>query len=328
MFNRMKTASFGSIAMIGAVFTLTATDGLAAVKGNKKKGMRHQRAAFRAINVGDIDTGLVELEAAYNAYPHPKFLYNIAVAQEQKPNNCQRAHLAYLRFFNKCLGCRTESLGKSRHDRLLNRCMVPLTIRTVPAGVRITIDEEDLEGMTPIVTKVWAGSRRIAAKLKGYEDEIVDVAVLESTPREVVIRLLMAKGAESVVGDGADSRKPPLQVVGAISEASEKESIPNWAIWTTALTAVVAGGLGVGLGVAAQNEADRVNSNGSLRPAVRADLGDGAQDIAIGANVAFALAGVAAVSTVVLLLWPKTPGDGAIGAEGDLAGPSALSIRW
>ena len=291
-----------------------------AIKGDKAAAEAHQKAAFRAINSGDLDTGLIELEAAYLDYPDPKFLYNIAVAQEQKPNNCRPAHKAYEHFLDKCDGCRTESLARSRLERLLNRCVVSLTVKTVPAGASVTIDGKPEDGVTPLIAKVWAGERRVVATLDGYAAEEQVAAVLQDTPRDLVMQLVPAGLA---IGD-ASTVSPSAQLAAA---AADERGIPSWAIWTTATAAAVAGGIGIGLGVAAQSEADSINSNPNLRPSTRAEDGDGAQNMATIANVAYGVAGAAAIATVVMLLWPEL-GDGDDSSSPKTAQPGAVSFTW
>ncbi len=288
------------------------------IKGDKKKAEERQKAAFRAINSGDLDTGLVELQAAYLAYPDPKFLYNIAVAQEQKPNNCRVAHQAYEDFFAKCEGCRTEKLARSRVERLLTRCLVPMTIKSVPSGASVIIDGKKAEGVTPMVTRVWAGERKVVAELDGYQTTEAVAAVLEATPRDVIIEL---------VKTGSLPGPTPSESLAVTTVSKQAEpSVPSWAIWTSAAAAVVAGGVGIGLGVAAQSEADSVNSNANLRPSARAQQGDDAESLATGANVAYAVAGAAAITTVVLLLWPELAGSDAPGTVGPTS--SGVSIAW
>lgn len=353
------------------------------VRGDKAAAERHKAEAFRAINYGDLETGLVELEAAYAAYPHPDFLYNIAVVQEQRANNCQVAHAAYGRFLEACEGCKLLNLGRTRRERLEKRCRVQVTVRSEPSGARIAWDGEPRTGTTPMVLQVWAGKHRLAAEAEGYARTEVEAVVLEETPADFQIRL---EPAAEAIGQLRIVNRPPGSVVrvdgeiargerlsaaagdrevdirlrdgravalvrdvrpGAVTTvdvAQELARAPNLSLavdsspppdakgiaaWTSAGVGAAAAAVAVGLGVVASSDADALNDDPNLRPSDRAARGDDARALATGANVAFAVAGTAAATALVLWLWPDAGDDPLVLGVGPAAdGTVQAGLRW
>lgn len=332
-----------------------------AIEGDETKAEKHKLAAFRAINHGDLETGLAELEEAYRAYPHPNFLFNIAVVEEQRPNNCPAAHAAYLRFFKKCESCESEGLAQSRFARLEGRCLVPVRLSTEPPGARVYIDGEEQTGTTPLALRLWAGRHSVVAERDGYERTERPVVVLEGTPSDIELALPaieapgrlrltnLPSGARAmvdgeVVGEGEVELPAGVHAVeltlrdgrtftvyrnllpgevATVDAGVEANGAPfgaavapvkrgpaTWPFWTSLGVTAVSAGVGVGLGIAATSKADEVNGDEDLRPDLRVEQGDEAEAMATGANVAFAVAGVGAATTVLVWLWPSITGKG------------------
>ncbi|MEM7674712.1 MAG: hypothetical protein AAF449_01775, partial [Myxococcota bacterium] len=118
--------------------------------------------------------------------------------------------------------------------------------------------------------------------------------------------------------------EPPAPLTPPSAEASAAvQNTPKWPLW--ALTGLTAASLGVGIGfgIAAQSEADGLQDRGcpSAAACTDADVDSAAQKAMI-ADIMYATSGVAAIATVLMLIYNlDDPAPVAVGV-----GPSGVSV--
>ena len=144
--------------------------------------------AFELARRGENDQALDRLKKAYILYPEPSILFNIAGLEDLKTNNCRVAHTAFTAFIEQCGTCDLRSAGESRLERIKEKCLVELTIETVPSGATIFLDE-DMIGLAPVRVKHLAGRVTLRAEHEEYTSYDEVVIIKENTPYRKVLTL-------------------------------------------------------------------------------------------------------------------------------------------
>ncbi len=151
----------------------------------KKTPSPEVRALFRQATLkareGDPKEAARLYELAYERYPHPDILFNIAASKAEVPNNCRRAHAAYERFIAACKKCRNRTLGLRRLELLEDQCRVQVVVRSEPMGAEVLVDGQR-RGQTPITFRAWPGMLKLSLRKSGYAALEETLTVVEATP--------------------------------------------------------------------------------------------------------------------------------------------------
>lgn len=251
-----------------------------------------------------------KFEEAYAVRPHPVIYFNIGRCHEQLGDTAKalRAYRDYLRLLPDAQDKEnvTDAIANLER-RLREKGVQQLMVFADPPQARIVVDGQDL-GRSPATVELVAGNHTMMVTAEGYEKVERSFVMQTTRATEMTITLRPVASAplasdapkvEPAVNLGPSAPPPPVIVAAP-------EAAPKPRVWTYVAggAAVVSMGVGVGLGVVANNTAERMR--GEVRPQGEVQaLHDRAQSMATGANVAYGVAAVAAATAIVLFFVEK-----------------------
>ncbi len=180
---------------------ILATPVVAPAKEPNSKAKRFDKLGKKAYGKKDWDEAIAAFEAAFQADPIPKFLYNTARAYEKK--NDHRQAIEYL---EKYLGKVTDPKEREdASDRLsilqikLRKTRSPVKI-TAPPGALITAKgaEETVQAKGTLSSWLPFGAYEVSVTLKGFKDDARTVVVKADDNAKIEITL-----------DKVPDKKPP-----------------------------------------------------------------------------------------------------------------------
>jgi hypothetical protein len=176
-----------------------------------------------------------------------------------------------------------------------------LRLESTPAGAEITLDQRAL-GRTPIgPIAIAAGLHRVAARRSGFRAEWREILVAPETSLELRLHL----------------RRAPAWY-------RTKRALGAIALGLSA--AATAAGLWLGHSARAFEEELRfVERAGALSQSRYVELSNGATSRALAANATFGIAGAAAVTGIILLLWDRASPAKSARLR---ASPSGLAVKF
>lgn len=229
----------------------------------------------------DWPGSIAEFERAYSVVPDEVFLLAIAFAYQKWGGHCQETLRGFARYFAACETCKTGDVAKKRWAQAKDQCEVTVTIQTDPPGAALTVDDEGV-GAAPYIALMMVGDHRVVASMDGYLS--AERPFLLGPVRQQTIDLPL---------EIASSAQVPRDDL-----SSESRMRPGWPFWTAVTATVVAGSVGAVLGLLASSGAD---TRGQITDPAAYEASDRVvQNRALGANVAFGVAGVAALSAIGL----------------------------
>lgn len=253
----------GCPAMSFAQSETAASTGDDAARSRARLHLQQGRAFFMA---GNFEGAAVEFEAAYRIRPHPTVLFNIAQCYERLFRYAA-ARDAYERFLRTAAADEPDRAAATERIAALDTVLSVVVIRTNVRRAQVWIDGR-LEGVAPGRVRVEAGRHRIELRAPGYLPEATQVDLAGSREQEITLRMSRNEGG---------GVHPALFV-------------------TAAGVAVVAAGVGAGLGVHALDLSDEYERN----PARTREQQSEGDTIAAVADVLFVSAGVLALTAGVL----------------------------
>ncbi len=181
-----------------------------------------------------------------------------------------------------------------------------ITLTGVPEGATVRVGDEVVEGDR---VEVSAGAHRVRVEADGMVPFRAEVEVGAGATVDVVVRI-EAIPIKPVVGPGVEPR--PLAPSASSEEAAFEVPVATWVL---AGAAVASAGAAIGLGVVAvEGESDtrEYGAKPGADPLIWDRMRDDADGLALGANIAWGIAGAAAIGSVVLLfvLQPDELGSG------------------
>ena len=288
-------------------------------------------AGKKLYDQGKYGEAVLKFEEAYKARPHPIIFFNIGKCYELigesgkgETGKALRAYRDYLRGVpdasdKAAVGDSIANLERKLKDRGLQQVLVFAD----PATATIEIDGKPL-GASPASTELTPGPHKLVARAEGYTPIERSFTMSAVRSQEVTINLA-AVGETPPVGDAPkkdDGLKQPSNAslaepapatpapAGAPAEAVVAKKPPpaktggkRLFTWVAAGGAVVAGGVGAGLGVMAGGAATELHcaSCAATRDRTQTDaLVSKANSMALGANVSYGVAGAAALTAVIL----------------------------
>lgn len=255
---------------------------------------------------------IAKFEEAYALKPSPVLFYNIGRCHEQLGDvpKALRSYRDYLRMAPDAKDKDTVNDAIANLERRLKeKGLQQLLVFADPPNATIEVDGKVL-GNSPASVELSAGNHRLVVKADGFEPADRSFVMQTARATEMTINLRpVAKGTEPAV-DAPKKDEPkvatltPSRDVTSTGPTDVKQTAEPvrkkgrlWT-WVAGGAAVASAGAGVGLGVASQSAADKTNMPPmGLTPRQQADA---AQGLATGANVAYGVAGAAAVTAVVL----------------------------
>lgn len=280
-------------------------------------------AGKKLYDLGKYGEAVVKFEEAYVARPHPIIFFNIGKCYELmgesgkgETGKALRAYRDYLRALpdasdKVAVGDSIANLERKLKDRGLQQVLVFAD----PATATIEIDGKNL-GVQPASTELAPGPHKLIAKADGYTPVERSFTMSAVRSQEVTINLAPVGSGTPAVADAPknDGLKQPNNSVTEPTPTTTSSTPPESIVakkpppkkggtrvftWVAAGGAVVAGGVGAGLGVMAGGASSELK--GSQHTRMEADaLVSKANSMSLGANVAYGVAGAAAVTAVIL----------------------------
>lgn len=170
-----------SLCLLAAVFLIAGT-ARADDRDEARKAFADGQAADKA---EDWQTAIEHYQHAYDLVPHHFALYNIARDYERL-GQLREASVWYARYVEAA----PPGPDRDKATRLLGELKLrpgKLTVKSMPAGARVTIDQQKV-GVTPWTGPVKGGDHRVAVELEGQRDER-DVTLEFGEPETVEIEL-------------------------------------------------------------------------------------------------------------------------------------------
>ena len=274
-------------------------------------------AAQQLYQASKFADALKKFEEAQALKPHPVIVFNIARCQEllgQLPQ-ALKSYREYLRLSPAAADKDAVAAAIAVLEKKLPApSSQQLVVNAEPAASVVTIDGKRL-GVTPVTAELSAGEHALEVSAEGFETLKRKVNLAPQRTLELNITLKPLPVPKPV--EVAEVKKPPPPVEDAPkkdplltpTEAPVEslvtlptEPAPRRRVftWVAGGTAVVAAGVATGLGVGAMNNMSDLR-NGTLHNKEDANaMAENATGLATGSNVAWGLAGAAAITAVVL----------------------------
>ncbi len=281
-------------------------------------------AGKKLYDQGKYADAVLKFEEAYAARPHPIIFFNIGKCYELlgetgkgETGKALRAYRDYLRAIPDASDkvAVNDSIANLER-RLKDRGLQQVTVFAEPATARIEIDGKDV-GLSPASTELKPGPHTLVAKAEGFEPLERSFTMSAVRSQEVTVSLKPGATPGIPVSDApkkddlkqpatASITDPPATPIANTAPELTRKVPPPPArkrvfTWVAAGVAVAGAGAGAGLGVVSMGASNDLKKLEPTRTREQADALVGkANSMALGANVSYAVAGVAAVTAVVL----------------------------
>jgi len=250
---------------------------------------------------------IAKFEEAYLVRPHPVITYNIGKCYEQlgETARAMRAYRDYLRLSPNADDRETVSDAITNLERRLReKGLQQLMVFAEPPSARVSIDGKDL-GNPPVSIELIAGNHTLTVTADGFEK--VERAFVMQLARATEMTFALRPVAPVADVPRADPALQPTASTALTPAPTVTEPVEKKArVWTWVAGGVAVAGLGagIGLGAAAAGKATEYNTV-THDPAVAAQLRADSLSLATGANISYAVAGVAAITAVILFIAEK-----------------------
>lgn len=290
-------------------------------------------AGKKLYDQGKYGEAVVKFEEAFAARPHPIIYFNIGKCYELMGDSGKgetgkglRAYRDYLRALPDASDKQAVQDSIANLERKLKeKGLQQVLVFAEPATARIEIDGKDI-GVQPASTELKPGEHKLVAKADGHET--LERTFTMSAVRSQEVTVTLKAGTPGIPPSDApknDDLKQPTANNGTGSavtpngsgtttttsanpEVTKRPPPPvakkgRLFTWIAAGGAVVAGGVGAGLGVVAGGADSKLHDKTAASTRTRAEadqLVATAGSMSLGANVCYGVAGAAAVTAVIL----------------------------
>ena len=270
----------------------------------KDPGVRSKElfaVAKKLYEQGRYADAVKKFEEAYEAKSHPVLLFNIGKCYEQlgDPPRALRSFRDYLRLAPEATDQQAIKDAISNLERKLReRGVQQVLIFADPPVARIEVDGKDL-GVSPASVELTAGSHPLVVKAPGFETLERTVNVSLQHVSEVSVALTAVVVSDTPTKSPELAPRPPPEATAPAVVAAQPAQRHRVATWVAGGVAVAGLGAAIGLGVVANSAANDLHASQHTRLEADALVGR-ASTMALGADVAYAVAGTAAITAVVL----------------------------
>jgi tetratricopeptide (TPR) repeat protein len=273
---------------------------------------------------GEYAQAARRFEQAQKLKNHPSLWFNVGRCYEQlkEPGPALRAFRSYLFALPQAADrVAVEASVVKMHKLLQTKSQTQLVIRSTPVA-SVTVDGVE-RGTSPVFVELSSGVHQVALSADGFEktERTVTVAIEKLPEATFELVPVVAAAVEAPVDIPLKPKtlamRPALAASPPQVESALKPQQPparRVATWVLAGTAVAAAGAGVGLMLGAQGASNELLA----RPHPRAEadaLVARTQGFSLGSNIAYGVAGAAAVTAVILFF-----------VEGGTTGPRAETL--
>jgi hypothetical protein len=286
-----------------------------AAEANTEKARTAFQAAQALYQAGRFADALTKFQEAQALKPHPVIVFNIARCHEQL-GALPQALAAYREYLRLSPEATDRDAVQSSIASLEKR--VPrnqqLVVSVEPAAAVVKVDGKKV-GASPATIELPAGEHSLEVSAEGYEPFKRSFTMSAQRPLEMNVSLsakvaVVAPMVAPVVAADAPTRPAELAPLDAppmpplVSQPDEPRRGRTFT-WIAGGTAIASGAVATGLGIAANATAADIRS-GQVRQTRELDgIATQAQGLATGANVAWVVAGTAAVTAIVLFFVEK-----------------------
>jgi len=256
-----------------------------------------------------------KFEEAYRLKPHPTIFFNIGRCYEQLGdiNKALKNYREYLRIVPdaKDRELVTDAIANLER-RLKEQGVQHLSVLSDPTGTRVSVDGKYV-GLTPLAIELPPGNHRLTLAKDGYETVEKGFVLAADKSMELEVSLKMAAPAAPPPPPPVAAKPEPAKAEPAksatltpASSAVTKEGEQKPGFLSQRKIALAAGGGAVVAGVAGLIMGILADSSAKTLLGMQHDgaeaqrLHDQAKQMAMGANIAYAIAGVALVAAVVM----------------------------
>jgi tetratricopeptide (TPR) repeat protein len=258
---------------------------------------------------------IAKFEEAYVVRPHPVIFFNVGRCHEQLGETAKalRSFRDYVRLAPdaKDRDAVNDAIANLER-RLREKGLQQLLIFAEPSTARIVVDGKEL-GTSPSSVELVAGNHTLTVAAEGFEKVERSFAMVTTRATEMTITLRpltkdtlasdAPKAAPTLNPEDGPPPPPPL----VTTQASPKK---GGKVWTYVAGGVAVAGLGagIGMGVVASGKANELVKPANGQPHSQDEatqLRDAAVSMSTGANVAYAVAGAAAVTALILFFVEK-----------------------
>jgi tetratricopeptide (TPR) repeat protein len=319
MINRRRPNALRRSLLLTVVLSLVPGGLLAAPKAPNARAQRFDRIAKSAYTQKDYAEAIVAFEAAYQADPMPRFLYNIGRCHE-KAGNLARAADTMRQFLAIA---KDEEDRRDARDRLdivllkLGKSHGRVRIGASPGGatVRFEKGEDVMEGHAPYDQWMPAGewSLSITAPDHLAHKELVKIrkgktnqmtVKLEKEAEVLPVAAIAAPPPQPEPEPTAATAPPPREPIAA-ADADADDGGAGWITWAALGTGGALLASGVVFGIVSHglvSDLEDMKSSDSGVQKGRVDATDAyARRYALAANILLVTGGVAALTGVALL---------------------------
>jgi len=265
------------------------------------------------------EDAIAAFEAAWEADPLPRFLFNLGRCHERAGHLARAAH-----YFQRYLREAPDAADAGKVEALVKVLRVKLKkqfgevrVATRPAGalVQVTGGDESAEGLSPFSEWVPFGEYSLAIRLEGYLPHQRTIVVKPRSPIDLRLRLRREGGEVEEVGDGEDGEDGWGGDDEGFEDAGEPGGAPpppgggtHWP--STAAISLGAGLLAAGALVGLLAYQDVTERDGLVQESLTGDVrlaqvreqDAAARSKALVANVLFGAGALSAVAGAVLWL--------------------------
>jgi hypothetical protein len=267
---------------------------------------------------GDVAGALEKFEAAYVTFPSPKLMFNIGQADRDLGRPVEAIE-AFQRFLAEASDASPETLADAHKSVAeLRKKLGKVRIDCDTAGAEVSVDGKTV-GVTPLPELIWTtpGRHQVAAIHVSAAPTIETVDVEAGSTRTVALRLIPLVAPVAPAPAPASEAAPTLGLQAPPpTSPSPSNTSEGWLLgrkwtWVAAGSTVLLAAGAITAGVLMKSKFDSLrNSCGAGNPdrpgCTQSDI-DSVSSRQTTANVFWALAGAAAVTTGVLFYFEGRP---------------------
>jgi hypothetical protein len=292
----------------------------AAEQGDVKKAKELFQSGQRLYKQARYAEAIAKFEEAYLVRPHPVIYFNIGKCQEQLGETAKalRAYRDYLRLAPDAKDKETVSDAIANLERRLReRGMQQLMVFADPPNAHIAVDGKEL-GSSPASVELIAGNHTLTVTAEGYEkvERSFVMQTTRATEMTISLRPAGAPKNEPIATDvpkaetkPATTEPPPPTPPLVVSQPVEAKKTGRLWTYVAGGVAVASLGAGIGLGAASNGAIEQFTKTGPHNPdTVQMEFNTAqanANGLATGANVAYGVAGAAAITAIILFFVEK-----------------------
>ncbi len=320
------------VALLCAVSSPGSADAADAGRGESSAAVKRlAQAGRRAYANKRWANALAAFEAAWEADPQPRFLYNVGRCHEQlgdypKALEALRRYLDDAEDGDDRADAQTV-LAMVRRKLLATRGRVQIVTRPAGAAARITRGDRTVDGETPFEAWLELGGHVVVVERDGYRTERARLTVKAGETERVELELRPGPRGDGD-GEGDGGFGSDREAAGAAGRTSGDAGVGPWV--AVGVGAALLGGGAVFAVLTGRAREDRDALEGSPRPLPEIqEAHDRAESRATTANVMFAAGAVAvAVGAVWWMVGGRAAAARAVGAPLAGSGPEHLRSAY